>query len=44
MMPIDGSIEDKAGSIDWGEPDGEVLTFINAIKARHDTYLYGRSM
>jgi hypothetical protein len=43
MMQLDGFIEEKAESSEWAEYDGEVRSLINAIEARHGTYLYRRS-
>jgi dihydrofolate reductase len=41
---LDGYIEDADGGIDWGQPDEEVFTFVNAFERSISTYLYGRRL
>ncbi len=44
ILSLDGYIEDATGDFGWGEPDGEVLRFINELESSVGTYLYGRRM
>jgi len=44
IASADGHIEDPDGSIDWGIPDEELLSFINELEQPARTYLYGRRM
>ena len=44
IASADGYVEDAAGRFDWGEPDEELLCFINDLERPVGTYLYGRRM
>ena len=44
IMSLDGYVADEDGNFDWGEPDGEVHTFVNDLERPVGTYLYGRRM
>ena len=44
IASADGYVEDTAGRFDWGEPDEELLCFINDLERPVGTYLYGRRM
>jgi dihydrofolate reductase len=44
IVSLDGCIEDRNGSFDWGEPDEEVFAFVNDLERPVRTYLYGRRM
>jgi dihydrofolate reductase len=44
IASADGYVEGADGSIDWGEPDAELLCFINELERPAGTYLYGRRM
>jgi dihydrofolate reductase len=44
IVSLDGYIEDRDGSIDWGRPDEEVCAFVNDLERPVSTYLYGRRM
>jgi dihydrofolate reductase len=44
IASADGFTEDPDGGIEWGEPDDELLRFINDLERRAGTYLYGRRM
>jgi dihydrofolate reductase len=44
IASADGYVEDPSGSIEWGMPDEELLTFINELERPARTYLYGRRM
>ena len=41
---LDGYMEDRDGGIEWGTPDEEYFTSINALERPIGTYLYGRRM
>lgn len=43
-MSLDGYSEDSEGGIDWGPPDEEYFSLINAVVGPVGTYLYGRRM
>ena len=43
-MSLDGYIEDPDGGIDFGPPDEEYFSLINALQRPVGTYLYGRRM
>jgi dihydrofolate reductase len=44
IVSLDGYIEDKDGRFDWGEPDGEVHTYVNDLGRPVGTFLYGRRL
>jgi dihydrofolate reductase len=44
IASLDGYVEDRRGNFDWGEPDEEVLAFVNELERPIGTYLYGRRM
>jgi dihydrofolate reductase len=44
IASLDGCVEDKRGNFDWGEPDEEVLAFVNELERPIGTSLYGRRM
>ena len=44
IVSLDGYTADREGKFDWGEPDEEVLGFINEVERPIGTYLYGRRM
>jgi dihydrofolate reductase len=44
ISSADGYVEDPDGSLDWGIPDEELLSFINELERPARTYLYGRRM
>jgi dihydrofolate reductase len=44
IASAEGYVEDADGSFDWGEPDEELLRFINELERPAGTYLYGRRM
>jgi dihydrofolate reductase len=44
IASADGYIEDPDGSLDWGIPDEDLLSFINELERPARTYLYGRRM
>ena len=44
ISSADGYVEDPSGSLDWGIPDEELLSFINELERSARTYLYGRRM
>jgi dihydrofolate reductase len=44
ITSLDGYIEDKEGHFEWGGPDEEVFSFVNALERPVGTYLYGRRM
>ena len=44
ISSLDGYVEDTRGDFNWGEPDDEVLGFINELEAPIGVYLYGRRM
>jgi dihydrofolate reductase len=44
ITSLDGYIEDAAGTIQWGAPDEDVISFINHLERPIGTYLYGRRM
>lgn len=44
IMSLDGYTADREGKFDWGEPDEQVLAFINDLERPVGTYLYGRRM
>ena len=44
IVSLDGYTADQEGNFDWGEPDEEVLAFINDLERPVGTYLYGRRM
>jgi dihydrofolate reductase len=44
IASLDGYVEDKEGSFDWGSPDEEVHAFVNDLERPIGTYLYGRRM
>jgi dihydrofolate reductase len=43
-ISLDGYTEDRAGQLDWSEPDEEVFRFITELERPAGTYLYGRRM
>ncbi len=44
ITSLDGYVADEQGNFDWGEPDGEVHSFINELEREVGIYLYGRRM
>jgi dihydrofolate reductase len=44
ITSLDGYTTDPEGNFGWGEPDEEVLAFINDLERETGTYLYGRRM
>jgi dihydrofolate reductase len=44
ILSLDGYTADREGKFGWGEPDEEVLAFINDVERPIGTYLYGRRM
>ena len=44
ISSADGYTEDPDGSLSWGIPDEELLSFINELERPARTYLYGRRM
>lgn len=44
IASLDGYVEDRGGSFDWGAPDEEVHSFVNDLERPIGTYLYGRRM
>jgi len=44
ITSLDGFLEDEEGNFGWGEPDEEVLSFVNDLERPVGTYLYGRRM
>jgi dihydrofolate reductase len=44
IASLDGYVEDKHGTFDWGAPDEEVHAFLNDLERPIGTYLYGRRM
>lgn len=44
IASLDGYTADREGKFDWGEPDEEVLRFINDVERPIGTHLYGRRM
>jgi dihydrofolate reductase len=44
IASLDGYVEDKQGTFDWGAPDEEVHAFVNDLERPIGTYLYGRRM
>lgn len=44
QMSLDGYIEDRTGSIDFGQPDEELHTHFNELDAQNDTHIYGRRL
>ncbi len=44
ITSLDGYVEDAQGHFGWGEPDEEVLSFLNDLERPVGTYLYGRRM
>ena len=44
ITSLDGYVADADGNFGWGEPDEEVLTFVNDLERPIGTYLYGRRM
>ena len=44
IVSLDGYTADAEGKFGWGEPDEEVLAFLNDLERPIGTYLYGRRM
>ncbi|HVB05826.1 MAG TPA: dihydrofolate reductase family protein [Acidimicrobiales bacterium] len=44
ITSLDEYVEDAEGSFDWGVPDEELFSFINALERPIGTHLYGRRM
>jgi dihydrofolate reductase len=44
IVSLDGYTADPEGKFDWGEPDEEVMAFLNEVERPIGTYLYGRRM
>jgi dihydrofolate reductase len=44
ITSLDGYVADEHGNFDWGEPDGEVHSFINSLQRDVGTHLYGRRL
>ena len=44
IVSLDGYTADREGKFDWGEPDEQVLAFLNDLERPIGTYLYGRRM
>ncbi len=44
IASLDGYTANREGKFDWGEPDEEVLRFINDVERPIGMYLYGRRM
>jgi dihydrofolate reductase len=44
IASLDGYVEDREGTFDWGAPDEDVFGFINDLERSIGTYLYGRGM
>lgn len=44
IASLDGYVEDREGSFEWGAPDEEVHAFVNGLERPVGTYLYGRRM
>ena len=44
ITSLDGYTADREGKFDWGEPDEQVLAFLNDLERPVGTYLYGRRM
>lgn len=44
ITSLDGYIADADGNFGWGEPDEEVLSFVNNLERSIGTHLYGRRM
>ena len=44
IASLDGYTADREGKFDWGEPDEQVLAFLNDLERPVGTYLYGRRM
>jgi dihydrofolate reductase len=44
IVSLDGYTADQEGKFDWGQPDDELMAFLNDLERPVGTYLFGRRM